>query len=134
MTYPTLIDISPTNLLNLDEKVAFQHFFGKSRAEAQALFGEGDFYVDDLAWMGWVAFEYYVLAYIDFLDESDVLDLDINDQMILVLQRYEIDSQYVNIHKLIDKISDLRGKSPDGSRDVVKNYDQVIEKIRAMGS
>ena len=126
MTYPTLIDISPTNLLNLDEKVAFQHFFGKSRAEAQALFGEGDFYVDDLAWMGWVAF--------DFLDESDVLDLDINDPMILVLQRYEIDSQYVNIHKLIDKISDLRGKSPDGSRDVVKNYDQVIEKIRAMGS
>lgn len=70
-----------------------------------------------------------------FLDESDVLDLDINDPMILVLQRYEIDSQYVNIHKLIDiKISDLRGESPDGSRDVVKNYDQVIEKIRAMGS
>ena len=90
--------------------------------------------MDDLAWMGWVAFEYYVLAYIDFSDESDVLDLDINDPMILVLQRYEIDSQYVNIHKLIDKISDLRGKSPDGSRDVVKNYDQVIEKIREMGS
>ena len=58
MTYPTLIDIRLAYLLALDEKVAFPHFFGKSRGETQALFGEGDFYVDDLAWMGWVAFEY----------------------------------------------------------------------------
>ena len=48
MKLPNLSDISPTHLLNLDERIAFQHFFGKSLKEAVAKFGEREYYAEDL--------------------------------------------------------------------------------------
>lgn len=43
MKIPTLLDISPTNLLSLDERNAYRNFYGKSLSEARELFDESDF-------------------------------------------------------------------------------------------
>lgn len=80
-TIPTLEDISPTKGLNLDEKVAIEHFLGKSVNAAQALFSENSlYYSGDLMWMGPKAFAYYFPAFAAYLrsesakDDSDALN------------------------------------------------------------
>lgn len=51
MKLPSLADISPTHLLNLDERIAFQHFVGKSLKEAVAMFAERN--IMPKTWGGW---------------------------------------------------------------------------------
>ena len=68
MDLPNLLDISPTNLLNLDERVAYRHFFGKSLIEAKDQFDQAEFYANDLGWMGENAFDFYIDAYISHLE------------------------------------------------------------------
>ena len=65
---PTFEDITPTKGLNLDEKVAVEHFLGKSADAAQALFNENSlYYSGDLMWMGPKAFGYYFPAFASYL-------------------------------------------------------------------
>ena len=74
-------DISPTNGVDLDERSALEHFFGKSREEALALFRDNFcYYVEDLTYMGDKAFFYYLGAVRDYLEEggftpSDYVDM-----------------------------------------------------------
>lgn len=129
MKIPTLLDISPTNLLDLDEKLAYQHFFGKSLDEARSLFGQGAIYVDDLGWMGEKAFNYYVCAYVEYLNSCDFRDLDINAMMSIVVQRSLVDKSFLNIKKLIDKISEFRGGSNRAIHGIERDYDKVVKEI-----
>jgi len=126
---PTLLDISPTNLSDLDERDAYQHFFGKSLAEAKELFGQGDFYVNDLGWMGEGAFKFYINAYIDYLNDCNLSELDIVLPMGLVMTGFAVHDNHDDLMVLIDKISDLRDKSLRGDAGFEREYDEVVGKI-----
>ena len=66
MRPPTAQEINPTPK-NFDEQRAVENFLGKSLEEAEAMFRENAFaVVDDLMWMGPVAFRFYVPAAIHF--------------------------------------------------------------------
>jgi hypothetical protein len=130
MKIPTLLDISPTNLLSLDERGAYRNFYGKSLSEARELFDESDFYVNDLGWMGKVAFEFYVEAYIDHLSNCNLNELDIFVSMTLVKIRFAMFEDHSNLIKLMEKISDLRKASLREIDVFGKEYDEVVEKIR----
>ena len=69
MATPTPDEISPFG--TLDEIDALEHFGGKTLLEAEVLFREnGQFYAEDLMWMGSKAFCYYLPAARKYL-ESD---------------------------------------------------------------
>ena len=74
-------DISPTDGVDLDERMALEHFFGKSREEALELLRQDfSYYVEDLTYMGDKAFFYYLGAVKDYLEEgafspSDYVDM-----------------------------------------------------------
>lgn len=56
---------------SLDERVAVEHFLGRSLEEAEALFRENRLrYFEDLMWMGPIAFRFYVIAAIRYLTRS----------------------------------------------------------------
>lgn len=129
MKLPALLDISPTNLLNLDERVAHENFFGKSMAEARRLFDQHDSYADDLGWMGAEAFGYYVCAYIDHLSERNLSEVEIEIPMSIVLRRLLVDKNHRNIKKLINKISQLRSVLICGDRKIEKEYDEAVARI-----
>lgn len=133
MQIPSLIEISPTKLLDLDERVAYEHFFGKSLPEAKLLFDQANFYVDDLGWMGSAAFNYYVCAYVDHLNGQDILKIDICDAMTVVMMRFA-DEQHHNIKKLINKIAELRKKLICEDREIERNYNDAVQKIIDQGS
>lgn len=60
MSIPTKEDISPSSELDLDERLALKHFFGKNESEAAILFfDKPEYYADDLMWMGRKAFAFY---------------------------------------------------------------------------
>ena len=111
---PTLLDISPSNLEQLDEKCAYEHFFGKTREEARDMFAESHaerrshVYLEDLGWMGARAFDYYVRAYIDFLDGCNTADLDIEEAMFVVRMRAGMGEKGEGLKKLVAKIEELR--------------------------
>lgn len=86
--------------------------------------------MNDLGWMGKVAFEFYVEAYIDHLSGCNLNELDIFVPMTLVKIRYAIFEDNSNLMKLIDKISDLRKASLQKTDVFEKEYDEVVEKIR----
>jgi hypothetical protein len=68
---PSFADLSPTQGENLDEKLAAEHFFGKSASEAESLFRENAiYYAGDLMWMGDKAFAFYLPAFSRFLESS----------------------------------------------------------------
>jgi hypothetical protein len=53
---------------SLDEKIACEHFLGKSVEEAKNLLHkDSGKYQEDLMWMGPDAFQYYVIAVIEYL-------------------------------------------------------------------
>jgi len=61
MSLPMRHDINVYDSLN--ERVACEHFFGRSLDEAEQLFCENALlYQEDLMWMGPAAFRYYVQA------------------------------------------------------------------------
>ena len=137
---PTLLDISPTKLLDLDEKCAYEHFFGKTREEARQMFAErrGHVYLEDLGWMGVRAFDYYVHAYIDFLDGCDPADVDIEDAMFVVRMRAGTGERGEGLKKLIAKIEELRPQAPppwgiEGRHHKreceARKYEQTVQRI-----
>lgn len=51
-----------------DEESACDHFLGKTLAQAEQMFREsGEYYQEDLMWMGPVAFAFYLPAALDYL-------------------------------------------------------------------
>lgn len=65
-------DISPTNGLDLDERVALEHFYGKDQEEAVALFEENfGYYAEDLPYMGHEAFLYYIGSVRSYLERHE---------------------------------------------------------------
>lgn len=72
MRIPTFEEISPTNGLDLDEKSAAEHFFGKSQEEAAALFMDNAAHYEGyLLHMGGVAFAYYFPALLPYLESAE---------------------------------------------------------------
>lgn len=99
---PTLLDISPTNGLDLNEKEAVSHFFGKTLCEAVALFHENSiYYLDDLRSMGDKAFAFYLPAFCDYLQSVDVEKNsdDLNHFIGLIEFRLEYEPQSIAMTK-----------------------------------
>lgn len=71
--YPlSRLDISPSNGLNLDERSALEHFFGKNQEDAVALFEENfGYYTEELAYMGNNAFFYYLGSVKSYLERNE---------------------------------------------------------------
>lgn len=68
----TRLDISPTNGLNLDERVALEHFGGKNQEDAATLFKEDfGYYAEDLTYMGNKAFFYYLGSVKLYLERNE---------------------------------------------------------------
>jgi hypothetical protein len=130
MNIPTINEISPTNLLNLDERTACEHFFGKTLLEARILFGKSEVYADDLIWMGRPAFEYYVQAYIDYLNLSECGDLDFRVPMTVVMGRFYLEDSFDGIRRLIKTISNKKIECFCVSNDnFTRDYHRIAEEI-----
>ena len=73
---PTPDEINPFD--DLDGRAALEAFLGKSLAEAEAMFREEPLSkLEDLAWMGSRAFDFYAPAAIRaVIDDPDGIDLD----------------------------------------------------------
>jgi len=113
MTLPTLLDISPTNLMVLDERTAYEHFYGRTISEAVALFREKEeVSVDDLAWMGETGFNYYLDAYIVHLESASKVQTDICLAMHLVVMRTQMNRITRKLTRLIETIK-IYGKPAD---------------------
>lgn len=68
---PAFRDLSPSLGENLDEKLAAEHFLGKTLREAENLFRENAIhYAGDLMWMGDAAFAFYFMAFSRYLKSS----------------------------------------------------------------
>ncbi len=68
---PTLLDISPTNGLSLDEAHAVKMFLGKNHEQALELLRDNFlFYQEDLAFMGPRAFRYYLTSLVTYITEE----------------------------------------------------------------
>jgi hypothetical protein len=75
---PTLEEINVYD--TLDERVAVEHFLGKDRKAAEALFRENFiYYQEDLMWMGPRAFCFYLPAALTYVvsDESNVGSIEL---------------------------------------------------------
>ena len=85
MRIPTEEDINVFN--SLDERVAVEHFLGKSAEQAEKLFGEnGLLYQEDLMWMGPMAFAFYLQAAANYVCGSQSEgDLSFVDSVIRVI-------------------------------------------------
>jgi hypothetical protein len=69
---PTIQDIDVHG--SLDEQQACRHFLGKGLEEAESLFRENSLhYQEDLMWMGPVAFRYYVVAAVRYIESEHAL-------------------------------------------------------------
>ena len=72
-TLPTEKDISPTGGLDLDEQCALEHFYGLDQSAALQMFRvDADFlhvYLADFVHMGDRAFDYYLPALVQHLEE-----------------------------------------------------------------
>ena len=71
--YPlSRLDISPSNGLDLDERSALEHFFGKNQEDAVALFEENfGYYAEELTYMGNKAFFYYLGSVKSYLERNE---------------------------------------------------------------
>lgn len=90
MDKPSLIEISPTNCLDLDEGSAVSHFLGKSKQEAGHLFAKNPlYYLNDLVWMGEIALAYYFPPFLEvFRSNSDLRCEEVLDGVCTVIDRY----------------------------------------------
>ena len=66
------LDISPSNGLDLDERSALEHFFGKNQEDAVALFEENfGYYAEELTYMGNKSFFYYLGSVKSYLGRNE---------------------------------------------------------------
>lgn len=130
MSIPTLLEISPSNLSQLDERTAYEHFVGKSLEEAVDLFREIDHvYVEDLAWMGDVAFDFYVDAYIAYLLESPRGMVDICLAKGLVVTKFIMESETGKLVALVEAIERFGRPVEACNRRRNREYDQVKRQL-----
>jgi hypothetical protein len=95
---PSFVDLSPSQGENLDEKLAAEHFLGKTVSEAEDLFQENAIhYAGDLMWMGDKAFACYFPAFSRFLESSHADgDADVlNSLASIIAFRVEYESQSI---------------------------------------
>lgn len=72
---PSFQEISPTKGLNLDETSAVEHFLGKTCQEAFSMIQENiNCYAEDFAYMGYIAFCYYLPSLYQFIHAIDHQD------------------------------------------------------------
>ena len=135
MKLPTKKEINVFD--TLDERVACDHFYKKTLAEAEALFRENSlYYQEDLLWMGIKAFKFYLPSVINYLQseyaakDSDLINFlheiidfrsseagfsealdsvnSLIDYVLANYEKFEVDSAiYGNLH---DKYQDLQNQ------------------------
>lgn len=72
ISLPSILDISPTNRLDLDENCAVENFYGKNIDEAYEMISKNFMaYIDDFMSMGFLAFEYYSNALLRYFQEKE---------------------------------------------------------------
>lgn len=74
---PSVLDISPSNGMDLDERTALKHFHGLTQEQATALLRENPLhYLEDFFYMGPVAFAFYVPAVLALITEGGLGEPD----------------------------------------------------------
>ena len=92
----------------IDEEYAFHHFYGKSLAEAEAMFVDNAmYYQEDLLWMPDICMQFYIIAYCDYL-LSDV-SADDSDAASCFFMIAELNHEAIAAggKELIDKVSEV---------------------------
>lgn len=101
MSLPTKSDINIHN--SLDEISACEHFHNKSLEQAEAMFREsGAYYQEDLMWMGYKAFNFYLQAVINYLKSEDSVGDGhlISCMAALIAFRLEYEKKLLDIAKI----------------------------------
>jgi hypothetical protein len=145
MSLPTREDISPTSGVDLDERAALEHFFGKSQSEAAALFFESpEYFADDLMWMGRKAFAFYFPSLEPYITSQESAgDSDIINALLGTLKT-RLDDDPVSIKdcrapvlRMLVFARENLGKfqvDPCINGDVAGELSDLIEKVKALGS
>jgi hypothetical protein len=91
MTLPAREEINVYD--TLDERVACDHFLGKSLEQAEALFRENSLhYQEDLMWMGPIAFRFYVQSFVSYIQsDSAAADSDVSGFASILEHRLEFE-------------------------------------------
>jgi hypothetical protein len=112
---PTREDINVHN--SLDEQHACKVFFGKTLDQAELLFRENAlFYSEDLMWMGAVAFQYYVQAFVQYIQSHESeRDADATNCFVRLLEfRFEHEPQ---------AIRPIARELSKACRHIIENYE-----------
>lgn len=126
----------------LDEKCAYDHFFGKSLAEAHELFVMNAlYYEEDLLYMPEKPFVYYVRAFIFYLEsEKSRGDSDAANCFLGLVDHYlEMDplwlkSSWGKIRPLLDKIAIEQVAFYDACPDIYGDFQRKVERMLAKRS
>lgn len=144
MSLPTKEDISPTSGVDLDERAALEHFFGKSQSEAAALFFENpEYFADDLMWMGRKAFAFYFPSLEPYITSKESAgDADIINALLGTLKT-RLDDDPVSIKdcqtpvlRVLVFAHENLGKfqvDPCINGDVAGELSDLIERVKALG-
>jgi hypothetical protein len=90
---PSNLDISHTNGVNLDERLALEHFLGKTLEEAEELFRENStYYWEDLMWMGSYGFAFYSEAFFRYLRSAQAQDDAHSVRALCTILEFRVDS------------------------------------------
>ena len=118
MTLPTRDEINPFD--DLDGRIACENFYGKDLKAAERMFGEHvSRYIEDLMWMGPVAFRYYSTAAIRYLQNESIIGrADIITGLLVALEfRLQFEP---------DELASIAPKLVTACSYVLMNYERLV--------
>ena len=100
---PTMADwnykVPPNGKPYMDEGYAYEHFYGKSRAEALELLRENDeYYVEDFTYMPLPAFNFYYPALVEHVTSVPLDERNVIGYLGLLTHKIEFDSGLLDQH------------------------------------
>ena len=139
-TIPTINDWQEGDAI--DAGRAFQAFFGKSKSEAVEMFREARLNRQvDLMWMPFVCYQYYVVAYIEYLRSQYARDDPNSAIAFFILVEFRLhDKEKLNEPlrmKIVDSILFLRNypnwfhSEPDIYGTISEHADHVLAKLKS---
>ncbi|NJL41634.1 MAG: hypothetical protein HC840_20720 [Leptolyngbyaceae cyanobacterium RM2_2_4] len=132
MKLPTKDEINVYN--SLDEITACNHFLNKTLAEAEVLFRESSLaYGQDLMWMGFRAFAFYLQAAINYL-KSDYSegDSDIINCLYSTLEYRWEEEDFLSLHNTINELINYVMNNYDKFEVDTDIYSDFLEKYRQL--
>jgi hypothetical protein len=120
---------------SLDERIACEHFLGKTLDEAETLFRENSgYYQEDLMWMGPRAFAFYLDAALSYLRSDAGAGDDHFVDCLQVILRFRRDEEGFALaldgaRRLVDYVVDSYVKfDPSGECDDLRNSFRELQE------